>query len=153
MNKEELVKKAKGLPIAERKAVVKEVSLSIFEELDTDAVARQTEILNAEFDAQVISDLFEQRISEMTPERQVLSLSMRGYSAPEIAKHLGISVSTVKMRLHTIFTELTEKSRENRPERLAAFHRLRGMLKTDGPAPTDQELKEDYISFLAEKYS
>jgi hypothetical protein len=30
--------------------------------------------------------------------------------------------------------------------------RLRGILKPDGPIPTDQEIKEDYIAYLVEKY-
>ena len=38
-------------------------------------------------------------------------------------------------------------------ERMAAFHRLRGMLKTDGEPPTDAALKDDYINYLTEKYS
>lgn len=38
-------------------------------------------------------------------------------------------------------------------EKLAAFHRLHGLLKTDAPPPTDEELKEDYTNYLAEKYS
>jgi hypothetical protein len=41
----------------------------------------------------------------------------------------------------------------SREEKLAAFHRLRGLLKTDQHPPTDEELKEDYINHLAEKYS
>ena len=48
---------------------------------------------------------------------------------------------------------LGEQEEATRDEKMAAFHFLRGMLKTDGPAPTDQELKEDYINYLAEKYS
>lgn len=30
---------------------------------------------------------------------------------------------------------------------------LRGIGKPDGPLPTDEELKEDYIRYLTEKYS
>ena len=30
--------------------------------------------------------------------------------------------------------------------------RLRGILKPDGPIPTDREIKEDYVSYLIEKY-
>jgi hypothetical protein len=41
----------------------------------------------------------------------------------------------------------------SREEKVAAFHRLRGMLQTEGPAPTDEELKDDYIKYLEEKYS
>ena len=46
-----------------------------------------------------------------------------------------------------------EQSEVSREEKIAAFHRLRGMLKTEGPPPTDEELKDDYIKYLAEKYS
>lgn len=38
-------------------------------------------------------------------------------------------------------------------EKMAAFHRLRGMLKTGGEPPSDGALKDDYINYLAEKYS
>ncbi|MFN8474458.1 MAG: hypothetical protein U0822_19865 [Anaerolineae bacterium] len=30
--------------------------------------------------------------------------------------------------------------------------RLRGILKPDGPMPTDEELKDDYTRYLIEKY-
>ena len=30
--------------------------------------------------------------------------------------------------------------------------RLRGILKPNGPIPTDREIKEDYVSYLIEKY-
>jgi hypothetical protein len=38
-------------------------------------------------------------------------------------------------------------------ERLAVVQRLFGILKRDGEAPTDEELKEEYANYLAEKYS
>jgi hypothetical protein len=31
--------------------------------------------------------------------------------------------------------------------------RVSGLLKTDGPAPTDEEIKRDYIDYLDSKYS
>jgi hypothetical protein len=40
-----------------------------------------------------------------------------------------------------------------REEKLAALSRLEGMLKTAAPPPTDEELKEDYINYVSEKYS
>lgn len=44
--------------------------------------------------------------------------------------------------------------RQNRiAEKLAAVHRLRGMFRSDGPPPTDEELKQDYIDYLTKKYS
>ena len=30
--------------------------------------------------------------------------------------------------------------------------RLRGILKPDGPIPTDREIKEEYVNYLVEKY-
>lgn len=45
------------------------------------------------------------------------------------------------------------KNESSLDEKLAAFYRLQGMLKTDAPPPTDEELKQDYIDYLAEKYS
>lgn len=38
-------------------------------------------------------------------------------------------------------------------ERLAVVQRLFGILKRDGEAPTDEQLKEEYADYLAEKYS
>jgi hypothetical protein len=46
-----------------------------------------------------------------------------------------------------------DRSTDSTAERLAAFHRLQGMLKTNGSPPTDQELKDDYVNYLEEKYS
>jgi hypothetical protein len=48
---------------------------------------------------------------------------------------------------------LRGQSEVSREEKIAAFNRLRGMLHTDGPAPTDEELKDDYLKYLEEKYS
>ena len=91
MTREEVVKEARQLPLAERKAAVEEITSSIREEIEANG--------------------------SVTPA----------------ASHA--------------------KADSSREERLAAFHRLHGMLKTDAPPPTDEELKEDYINYLAEKYS
>jgi hypothetical protein len=40
-----------------------------------------------------------------------------------------------------------------RERRLEAVRRLRGALKFDGPAPTDEEVKEIIADYLTEKYS
>lgn len=37
--------------------------------------------------------------------------------------------------------------------RLSIVDRLYGIAKPDGPMPSDEELKEDYIRYLTEKYS
>lgn len=38
-------------------------------------------------------------------------------------------------------------------DRKSIVSRLRGIAKPDGPMPSDEELKEDYIRYLEEKYS
>jgi hypothetical protein len=42
---------------------------------------------------------------------------------------------------------------EERERKIAAVRRLRGVLKTSGNPPSDEELKDDYIKYLTEKYS
>jgi hypothetical protein len=37
--------------------------------------------------------------------------------------------------------------------RVSIVDRLFGIAKPDGPMPSDEELKEDYIRYLTEKYS
>ena len=40
-----------------------------------------------------------------------------------------------------------------RAGKIAAVRRLRGIGKSEGEPPSDEELKEDYGNYLAEKYS
>ena len=40
-----------------------------------------------------------------------------------------------------------------RPRPQGAVGRLRGIARPDGPPPSDEELKEDYVNYLAGKYS
>ena len=40
-----------------------------------------------------------------------------------------------------------------RERKIDAVRLLRGILKTEAPPPSDEELKEDYVDYLAEKYS
>jgi vacuolar-type H+-ATPase subunit D/Vma8 len=42
---------------------------------------------------------------------------------------------------------------EERERKMAAVRRLRGVLKTSGNPPSDEELKDDYTNYLIEKYS
>ena len=48
--------------------------------------------------------------------------------------------------------EAKDDARE-RARRLAAVRRLRGSLKPEGELPSDEEVKESYTDYLAEKYS
>ena len=59
-------------------------------------------------------------------------------------------------RQREILDAITRSVREQTqpPEdRSAIVSRLRGIAKPDGPIPSDEELKEDYIRYLEEKYS
>jgi hypothetical protein len=52
--------------------------------------------------------------------------------------------------------EIRRSIRENlQPEetRVSIVDQLYGIARPDGPMPSDEELKEDYIRYLAEKYS
>ncbi|HEX8459493.1 MAG TPA: hypothetical protein VF656_19530 [Pyrinomonadaceae bacterium] len=54
------------------------------------------------------------------------------------------------------FTAAANAGQNGEPERerkIAAIRRLRGIAKFDGEPPSDEELKEDYINYLTEKYS
>jgi ribosomal protein L7/L12 len=44
-------------------------------------------------------------------------------------------------------------SESTRERKIAAVRRLRGIAKFEGEPPSDEELKEDYVNYLAEKYS
>jgi len=52
-----------------------------------------------------------------------------------------------------IYSGSPAQSEVTREEKIAAFNRLRGMLQTEGPTPTDQELKDEYLKYLEEKCS
>jgi hypothetical protein len=55
-----------------------------------------------------------------------------------------------------VVEEITRSIREEiQPveTRLSIVDRLYGIAKPDGPMPSDEELKEDYIRYLTEKYS
>ena len=42
---------------------------------------------------------------------------------------------------------------QTRETRVSIVDKLYGIAKPDGPVPSDEELKEDYIRYLTEKYS
>ena len=55
-----------------------------------------------------------------------------------------------------VVEELTRSIREEiqpRQTRVSIVDQLYGIAKPDGPMPSDEELKEDYIRYLTEKYS
>jgi hypothetical protein len=54
---------------------------------------------------------------------------------------------------HSVRVELEQPANTTIAERMEIFERLAGALKTDEPPPSDEELKEDYVNYLTEKYS
>ena len=55
-----------------------------------------------------------------------------------------------------VVEEITRSIREETQSletRLSIVDRLYRIAKPDGPMPSDEELKEDYIRYLSEKYS
>ncbi len=55
-----------------------------------------------------------------------------------------------------VVEEITRSIREEiqpQQKRVSIVDRLYGIAKPDGPIPSDEELKEDYIRYLTEKYS
>lgn len=54
--------------------------------------------------------------------------------------------------LEVIFQVVSEES-QSLQARVSIVDRLYGIAKPDGPMPSDEELKEDYIRYLTEKYS
>ncbi len=55
-----------------------------------------------------------------------------------------------------VVEEITRSIREEihpLETRLSIVDRLYGIAKPEGPIPSDEELKEDYIRYLTEKYS
>jgi putative methionine-R-sulfoxide reductase with GAF domain len=73
------------------------------------------------------------------PERQAVVEKI----SESIREETGINDSLAK----------SETQQHTVEEKRAAVNRLRGVFKTDRRAPTDEELKEDYITYLAKKYS
>ncbi len=106
MTREEVVKEARQLPLAERKAAVEEIVSSIREEIEANGPVT-------------------------TGERRAKDEQQ----------------SAEKPR------SVDNQDQLSKDERLAAVQRLFGILKRDGEAPTDEELKEEYANYLAEKYS
>ncbi|HLL14989.1 MAG TPA: hypothetical protein VK388_07995 [Pyrinomonadaceae bacterium] len=48
-------------------------------------------------------------------------------------------------------SEITDEG--ERVRKIAAVRRLRGIAKSGGEPPSDEELKGDYVNYLSEKYS
>ena len=58
-----------------------------------------------------------------------------------------------KLELLQIISQDVQEETKPAAGRVSLVEKLRGLAKPDGPLPTDEEIKEDYIRYLTEKYS
>jgi len=52
-----------------------------------------------------------------------------------------------------VITRSVREKTQPPEDRASIVSRLRGIAKPDGPVPSDEELKDDYVRYLEEKYS
>lgn len=58
-----------------------------------------------------------------------------------------------QLALYEKLSQSLGKAAKQSSRRIVPANMLRGILKTIEPPPTDEEIKNDYISYLEEKYS
>jgi hypothetical protein len=91
---------------------------------------------------------------EFIEEIRQLSIADRIALLEEITRSLREDLEANGTGRATTIEETSEANIQNEHERkLAAVQRLRGILKSSGKPPSDEELKEDYTNYLIEKYS
>ena len=130
MTDEELIKEIHQLPLDKRKAVLEAIVRSVKDEAP---------------DWQV-SELQDRLIQSDTDIYDDLTLAQ----AQQIA---GVWTKKKEQQSTENPQAYGHEAQMSTEERLAAVQRLFGILKRDGEAPTDEELKEEYANYLAEKYS
>jgi hypothetical protein len=128
MPQREIINTIKQLPLNERVELLEEISRSVSEELQANEVADNAEIYDnlTQAEAHMIAVMWKKRKEE---------------------------AESARSEWHSDAATAQANESTQREQRLAAFHRLSGMLKTNEPPPTDQELKDDYVDYLEKKYS
>ena len=58
-----------------------------------------------------------------------------------------------RLELLKLLTHSLRDERQKRPREESSVNRVRGMLKPDGPIPSDSELNDEYTDYLVEKYT
>lgn len=89
---------------------------------------------------------FLEEIRQLSIEDRIALIEVISRSLREDLETSGRGVSTFDL-------EILEADESEREGRLAAVRRLRGILKTEGTPPSDEDLKQDYIYYLTKKYS
>jgi hypothetical protein len=130
MTHEELIKEIRRLPLAKRKVLLEAIVRSVQDEAPELELSEEgTEPIEDGVDVYDNLTLSEaQQIAGMWTRKKTNQSATHPHSADQQA-----------------FASVNE--------RLAAVQRLFGILKRDGEAPAEEELKEEYANYLAEKYS
>ncbi len=76
-----------------------------------------------------------------------------GMTRRELLSEIGRLPLAERVELLEAISRSVREELEPRAPRRGVATRLRGIAKPDGPLPSDEELKEDYIRYLTEKYS
>jgi len=71
----------------------------------------------------------------------------------ELLSEIGRLPLAERVELLEAITRGVREELQTRAPARGSIMDLYGIAKTDGPPPSDEELKEDYARYLAEKYS
>ena len=80
----------------------------------------------------------------------VKQMALQGFQLP-LSERLWLIeelMHSVREEFNHTITPVAEAPHHNG----SSLERVLGMLKPDGPMPTDEELAEDYVNYLMEKY-
>lgn len=78
---------------------------------------------------------------------------MKAMTQEELIKEIKQLPPEDRKALLEVITQVVNEETQTRQARVSIVDRLYGIAKPDGPMPSDEELKEDYIRYLTEKYS
>lgn len=71
----------------------------------------------------------------------------------QLLSEIGRLTLAERVELLEVISRSVREELQPRTPRRGSVMDLRGIAKPDGPPPSDEELKEDYVRYLAEKYS
>ena len=90
---------------------------------------------------------FIEEIKRLSIEERVVLIEVISRSLREDLETTGGDAATLEREPHK------SEVKSETELKLAAVHRLRGIIKFDGVPPTDEEVKDIYTDYLIEKYS
>jgi hypothetical protein len=71
----------------------------------------------------------------------------------ELIKEIKLLPPEDRKALLEVITQVVKEETQPRKARVSIVDRLYGIAKPEGPIPSDEESKEEYIQYLTEKYS